>query len=313
MNVLVIGDGLLDFTRFGTSTRRSPESSRCPVLDETRQEWTLGGAANVARWLAADPSLMVTLVAPHGRDEMSHRFRGLCGKAGVLLSSRLFNPSLSVTVKERFLVEDAEHGRIHHLLRVDRDVTGKVRETDLPPLRHEMEEPGRYDAIVAIDYGKLTFCGAPGQALMGSVGWAPCVRIVNSKHPSRWRDIASHLLVCNQQEMVDSFGMHDHVLVRKTIATRCFIVTRGAGGVTAVLIDSPINRLTLTTDVVDVCGAGDAFTAGLTQATLHHTIRGLERLQPTQLVDILDNAQKSAAWCVGQIGCGTPLVPGESS
>lgn len=310
MTVLVIGDALLDFTRYGTSTRKSPESGRCLVLVENRQEWMLGGAANVARWLAADPSLTVTLIAPYGRDDVSNRLRALCEEAGVRLSARLFDPAISVTVKERLMLEDTDRNAVHHLLRVDRDVIGKVRGTDLGPLRHDLNGFGRYDAIVAVDYGKFVFRGDVGSEIIGCVDRAPCVRIVNSKHPQRWREARAHLLVCNQQEMVDAFDIHDHTHVRKKIAAHCFVVTRGAGGVTAVLKEDPIHRLTLTTDLVDVCGAGDAFTAGLTQGALHHTVRGLERLQPVALVDILDNASRSAAHCCGQLGVGNPLVPG---
>jgi bifunctional ADP-heptose synthase (sugar kinase/adenylyltransferase) len=65
--ILVVGDLMLDVRRYGTSTRTSPEDPRCRVLNLADTVYELGGAGNVARWLAAQPDVEVELLCHCGR------------------------------------------------------------------------------------------------------------------------------------------------------------------------------------------------------------------------------------------------------
>lgn len=312
MKILVIGDAMLDLSRYGTCVRKSPEARGCWVFQESRREWTLGGAANVARWLAADSNLEVTLASPHGRDATSGILREQCQRWAVRLSPRMFDPALAVTVKERFIVEDAEKERCQQLLRADNDMVGELRATDLPPLEHDLCH-GHYDAVVIVDYDKFVFRGEVGRDLIRTVGKLDLPVIVNSKTPSRWQYMPTTALICNHEEMT-SLGVHDVRRARQEVLAQQLIVTQGAGGVTAIPKDGdPIHRLVQTGAVLDVTGAGDAFTAGFVQAALRRSHRGLQRLKPVELVDLLDEGQRFAAHCCSQVGCGNPLVASEAA
>ena len=108
--VLVVGDVMLDRYWFGEVERISPEAP-VPVVHVVKREDRLGGAANVARNVAA-LGAQVTLVGLVGQDEAATRVTTLLTEAGV----------------QAHLVTDADHpttlkmrvlGRQQQLLRID--------------------------------------------------------------------------------------------------------------------------------------------------------------------------------------------------
>jgi D-beta-D-heptose 7-phosphate kinase/D-beta-D-heptose 1-phosphate adenosyltransferase len=112
-HVLVVGDAMLDSYTYGQSARISPEAP-VQVVQVDREESMLGGAANVARCLAA-LGARVTLACVTGDDAQAEQLiaeaRGL--KIGVSLIVK--DPSRPTTVKNRIIA-----GK-QHLLRIDRE------------------------------------------------------------------------------------------------------------------------------------------------------------------------------------------------
>lgn len=310
MNVLVLGDACLDDTRSTRFSRRSPENAACPVLTEPLREWNLGGAANVARWLAADSRLSVTLAAPRGRGDQGNLLRSLCHEAGIHLAGNLYNPGWRVSVKERIVVEDAETGHAYPLARIDEDSLGEIGPADLTHLA-SLFRSGRWEAIVCVDYDKRVFRGTTGAFLLREIERLPIPVYVNSKRPDRWRSTHIDVLVCNEQELQDGLKLSARKAWEAICAT-CLVVTQGREGVTAVLEKATLNERTQAQEVVDVCGAGDAFLAGFVRADLCTRDRAWDRYAPNRVVDLLDMGQRCAAWCCGQVGVGVPLVTGEA-
>ena len=79
--VLVVGDVMLDRYWFGEVERISPEAP-VPVVRVARREDRLGGAANVARNVAALGG-HVTLIGVLGEDEAGASVRKLAREAGI--------------------------------------------------------------------------------------------------------------------------------------------------------------------------------------------------------------------------------------
>jgi bifunctional ADP-heptose synthase (sugar kinase/adenylyltransferase) len=310
MKVLVVGDSMLDLNRYVQRSRPSPEAPNCWIVEQDRQEYGLGGAANVARWLAADPNLEVTLLTTFGNDPISNNFLLECKRWNINLSSRLRDPQETVTVKERIIIEDIERNRIQQLLRLDADTKGELTPAQFTNVVSEINR-SHYDAIVAIDYGKKMFQAGKGDRLIeliGRLSEKECpVTIANSKYPGRWKSAHIDVMICNQKEMVDSLAAANVRAARSIVKALHVIVTQGAGGVTSIHDGDPIHRLPIATEVLDVTGAGDAFTAGLLRKLLSLNWRP-HTLKPIEMVDILDFAQVSAAHCLSQVGCGNPLV-----
>src|SRR5690554_4481487 len=142
--VLVVGDIMLDRYWFGEVERISPEAP-VPVVRVARREDRLGGAANVARNIAA-LGAQATLVGVVGDDEAGERIDRLAGEAGVRAD----------------LVRDAEHpttlkmrvlGRQQQLLRVDFEqhpAAAALDGVDAAVARHL----AGHDVVVLSDYAK---------------------------------------------------------------------------------------------------------------------------------------------------------------
>jgi rfaE bifunctional protein kinase chain/domain len=108
--LLVVGDVMLDRYWFGDVSRISPEAP-VPVVRVGRTEERLGGAANVARNIAAigaDTSLLSVV----GEDEAGRRIEQLLMADGI--DAQLHRDSaLATTIKLRVI------GRQQQLLRID--------------------------------------------------------------------------------------------------------------------------------------------------------------------------------------------------
>ena len=108
--VLVVGDVMLDRYWFGDVERISPEAP-VPVVRIARSEERPGGAANVARNVAA-LGAQATLLSVTGDDEAGATLARLVAAEGVRTSFHR-DPELATTVKLRVI------GRQQQLLRID--------------------------------------------------------------------------------------------------------------------------------------------------------------------------------------------------
>ena len=98
--ILVVGDAMLDKYWFGDSHRISPEAP-VPIIRIEHSEERLGGAANVARNIAA-MGAGVSLLTVLGDDESGKHLEALLHHSSIrpLLH---FDPKLETTVKLRIV------------------------------------------------------------------------------------------------------------------------------------------------------------------------------------------------------------------
>ncbi|MFN7205775.1 MAG: bifunctional heptose 7-phosphate kinase/heptose 1-phosphate adenyltransferase, partial [Burkholderiales bacterium] len=108
--ILVVGDIMLDRYWFGEVNRISPEAP-VPVVRVQSSDERLGGAANVARNIAALGS-QVALMGVVGDDEPGKKIAQLLQAEGIKPFLQA-DPSVATTVKLRVI------GRTQQLLRVD--------------------------------------------------------------------------------------------------------------------------------------------------------------------------------------------------
>src|SRR5882672_4065628 len=142
--VLIVGDVMLDRYWFGDVERISPEAP-VPVVRVARAEERPGGAANVARNVAA-LGANAMLLAATGQDEAADALSRLL-EVDRIRASFLRDASLATTVKLRVI------GRQQQLLRIDFETTPS---DDL--LASHLGEfdtlLSTADALVLSDYGK---------------------------------------------------------------------------------------------------------------------------------------------------------------
>ena len=151
LNILIVGDVMVDAYLWGNVTRISPEAP-VPIVSCTKRENRLGGAANVglnALALGATPIICSII----GSDEKGEIFMGLMKEKGLPIQGLFRDGSRATTSKTRIISNDQQ------LLRVDQELTNDIAcglETELlKRIKNAIDNTG-VDAIIFQDYNKGT-------------------------------------------------------------------------------------------------------------------------------------------------------------
>jgi D-glycero-beta-D-manno-heptose-7-phosphate kinase len=145
--MLVVGDVMIDAYIWGKVDRISPEAP-VPVVEMQREEYRLGGAANVARNLKA-LGITPVLCGTVGADDHADQFRKLLAEAEMPAEGILTEPARPTTTKTRVL------GNNQQMLRVDRESTQPLPDAIRQQLveRVTSQLPGA-SALIFEDYDK---------------------------------------------------------------------------------------------------------------------------------------------------------------
>lgn len=258
-SVLVIGDVMLDRYWFGNVERISPEAP-VPIVHVQREEFRLGGAANVARNIAALGG-SATLLSVVGADEAAGRLARLLGEAGI--GSMLQNdPELSTTVKLRV------SGRAQQLLRIDfesrpaRDLLDRL-------IEDYCSVASNYDAIILSDYGKGVL--AEVQKMIEYARKVGKPILVDPKGDNYARYAGATVVTPNRGELSQVVGRWESeeeleakgTDLRHSLDLAGLLVTRSEEGMSLFDEDGALHVPAQTREVFDVTGAGDTVIATL--------------------------------------------------
>jgi len=259
VRVLVVGDVMLDRYWFGEVSRISPEAP-VPVVRVTRNEERPGGAANVARNIAA-LSAQASLLSVTGDDEAGQRIAQLMQEEGVVAQLHR-DPTISTTIKLRVI------GRQQQLLRIDFETapSHEVLATALADYERLLRDT---DVVVLSDYGKGGLAHITRMIAMANAAGKPVLVDPKGDDYSRYRNAT--LLTPNRAEFRDVAGSwkDEDELTRKAEALRQelglqgLLVTRSEEGMTLYRAGERLHELTHAREVFDVSGAGDTVIATL--------------------------------------------------
>lgn len=149
LNVLIVGDVMVDAYLFGKVDRISPEAP-VPVVTLQRRESMLGGAANVAlnvQALGAKPLLCSVI----GKDARGEELIGLLTQKGLETSGIVKSKQRVTTTKFRII------GNKFQMLRVDEENDADLTENEsLEVLQRfdELVEKNKPEVIILQDYNK---------------------------------------------------------------------------------------------------------------------------------------------------------------
>jgi rfaE bifunctional protein kinase chain/domain len=257
--VLVVGDVMLDRYWFGDVQRISPEAP-VPVVHVTRVEQRPGGAANVARGVAA-LGAKAHLLAVIGADEAGTALEDLLTLSGV--SANLHrDAALETTVKLRVI------GRQQQLIRLDfeRFPSHEVLANKLADFERMLAGA---DVVVLSDYAKggltnaremITLARARGVAV-----------IVDPKGEDYEAYRGASLLTPNRGELraiVGNWRSEEELqskaqVLRERLALEALLLTRSEEGMTLFRSDEALHVPAQAREVFDVTGAGDTVVAAL--------------------------------------------------
>ena len=145
--VLVVGDVMLDQFIWGGVSRISPEAP-VPVVEFVRESFMPGGAANVARNLAA-LNVFTEVFGMIGRDENGRRLKDLLCGQNIHCGGLLADGARPTSVKTRIVAHQQQVVRIDRETRdgLDARLTGRL----LAEIKSKLPKA---DAVIVGDYGK---------------------------------------------------------------------------------------------------------------------------------------------------------------
>lgn len=149
LNVLVIGDAMVDSYLWGKIDRISPEAP-IPIVTVIKQENRLGGAGNVSRniqTLGANP----VLVAVIGTDEKGRNFQGLLSENGLTDEGIFVDETRMTTVKTRIISGGQQISRVDQ--EVSTPISAEFEERVFSRIRKIVEEK-EIHIIIFVDYDK---------------------------------------------------------------------------------------------------------------------------------------------------------------
>ncbi len=274
--IMVIGDVMLDHFIWGEVARISPEAP-VPVVDFKRESFIPGGAANVARNLAA-LKMPTELFGVTGRDAAASHLKQLLttheiGCRGLMAESRRFT-----SVKTRIVAHQQQ------VVRLDRETRSELEPASTLKLVKQLASMiGGVSAVIVGDYGK----GVVTQMLMEELK-VLCrqngVWLSLDPKPVHHLDLSGLSLVTpNRKEAFDLANISDvtktsdplqDINLMRVVETLLgelkpviLLVTLGDLGMLLCMAGKkPFHIPTIAQEVFDVSGAGDTVIASFTLA-----------------------------------------------
>ena len=286
--VMVVGDVMLDRYWFGEVERISPEAP-VPVVKVGRMEDRPGGAANVARNVAALGAI-TSLLSVVGEDEPGQSLTRLLEQVNVNVSMQV-DPAISTTLKLRVV------GRQQQLLRIDFETLPSHEVLQSKLLDYERNIASA-DALILSDYGKGGLTHIASMLKTARDLGKPV--FIDPKGDDYERYRGATVLTPNRSELRQVVGKwrdEDDLLaraqnLRQRLGLEALLLTRSEEGMSIYTAAGVVHEPALAREVYDVSGAGDTVIAAL--ATM--------RAGGCDWIDAMRIANVAAGVVVGKLG-----------
>jgi len=282
---------MLDRYWFGEVTRISPEAP-VPVVKVERSEERLGGAANVARNIAA-LGAQAGLLSVVGADEAGQTLARLLADSAIDASLHE-DPQLNTTVKLRVI------GRQQQLLRIDFEnwPTHEVLDAKLAEFGARV---AACDVVILSDYGKGGLTHIAAMIRIAREHGKPV--LVDPKGDDYARYAGASIVTPNRAELREVVGRwtsEDDLAarvakLRAELGLEALLLTRSEEGMTLFAADGATHEAALAREVYDVSGAGDTVIATL----------AVMLASGASLPDAMRWANRAAGVVVGKLGTAT--------
>lgn len=267
VTVWVIGDLMLDEYVMGGVERVSPEAP-VPVVRVRDTEHRLGGAANVARQVAA-LGAKVSLAGIIGADPAGDDLLRLCAASGIDTRGVVRSAQRRTTRKLRVL------GHSQQLLRLDWEDCQPCAEENCAQMLEALSGE-RPDAVILSDYAKGVLTPQFIAAIAAQAGKAPVVVDPKSRDFTRYRGATTITPNLRELELAAGISLDPTNADAVAAAARPLILAAGLSSMVVTLSEHgmlivpaegpPISVPASRREVFDVTGAGDTAIAVLTLA-----------------------------------------------
>jgi len=268
VQVLVVGDAMLDKFIAGRVTRISPEAP-VPVVMFDHESHRLGGAANVAHNITALGG-RATLVSVSGQDDTAAMLAIACREAGIA-PVLIGDSSRPTTTKVRIVTErNQQVARVDY--EMDGEVTGEVEQRIVTTLQQHSSDAS---AIVVSDYLKGCVTAKVMQAVVAAGKSRGIPVLVDPKIPHIDYYAGVSVITPNHHEAEIAANMRVRTDDDARGAARAFreragceavLMTRGDQGMWLLAADAEGSLPASAREVADVTGAGDTVIATMALA-----------------------------------------------
>lgn len=292
--ILVVGDSILDFHLFGSSTRLSPEGP-VPIVHVNKEECTLGAAGNVAANITSvgitcyfafkHPSLKYIK-----NTENAHEILEIMHKENNIRSIPLYmNKKQSITIKRRIWSNGQQ------ICRIDKE--------DISPPKENLEiewfekikniiDSKNIKIVIISDYNKGTLTDKLIMRIADHCKEKDISTVLDPKRPTFYKLGELTIVKPNSREL--SSTNLSQIQCSKRLKNTYLINTLGKEGMVAFQNGREIYSCpTIAQDVYDVTGAGDSASALL----------GICLYYNMNIFEAINAANKAASYTLKHLGC----------
>jgi len=269
VNVLIVGDVMLDRYWWGRVERISPEAP-VPIVNLENMSVVAGGAANVAAnvaGLGAQPFL-IGLV---GNDKEADLFPEVLKKNNVSAEFLIKSPNRQTTVKTRIVAHNQQ------IVRIDQESKIELDDTEDKAIWNAFEKLiDKIQIIIISDYGKGIISDNLASRLITTANQKNVKILIDPKGKNYNKYYGATMLTPNRFEVaeaehLESYGQKAIEQAGKklvsNLALESLLITQGEEGMTLFEKPDRITHISVTArNVYDVTGAGDTVIAGLAVA-----------------------------------------------
>ena len=271
VRILVIGDIIVDQFIWGTVSRISPEAP-VPVVNVNREEFLLGGSANVLKniYSLGGTGALCGII---GDDAMGEQLQELVRNLPSTVEG-IVRGERPTTVKARVIAQGQQ------VVRFDREKTGVLSKGPLEQMIGFLERHlADFDAVIVSDYSKgvinepfmIRLHQLRNDIMQSESRKLPL--IVDPKPANIHRFVGATVITPNHHEASLMSGIEIHgdteLLaaarhIKEDIGCEAVLITRGEAGMALLLEDDSFVTIpTMAKEVYDVTGAGDTVAATL--------------------------------------------------
>jgi rfaE bifunctional protein kinase chain/domain len=300
-SILIVGDVMLDHFVVGRVDRISPEAP-VPVVQYERDEYRLGGAANVASNIVAMGGRVQT-IGVVGQDDDGKRLASEMGRTGIGTGGIVIDPARCTTRKLRVVTT-----RKQQVARIDYENDGEVSGPIEAAICRKVEElAASADAILVSDYLKGAISRTVAQTASTVARRRGIPLLVDPKVPHIDYYAGATVVTPNHHEAESITHMRIRSAddareaarrFKERVGCECVLITRGEHGMWLLAREGETNLPAEAREVADVTGAGDTVIGAL----------ALGLAAGATLADAASLANRAAGIVVGKFGPATVTV-----
>lgn len=295
LNILVIGDLMLDRYLWGECERISPEAP-VQIVDIAKETTTLGGAGNVINNLKAFKA-NVGVISVVGDDDVAQQIKNLLDNVEQYLITQ---NGRKTSQKSRII---ASHQQV---VRYDKESKEDIGVTSQQKILTKFSSiVTHYDIVILSDYGKGVLTDTLTQQIITTANAYNIKVLADPKGTDYLKYRGVYLVTPNKKEaqeatsttISDQSSLHIALSQLQDIVT-IPLITLSEDGIALLKDNQVVQKPTVAREVYDVTGAGDTVIASIAYALA----------QGKDIVDAIEFANLAAGVVVGKLGSATATL-----